>query len=359
MTVECIPFGTLSDGQKVPAFVMTNANGLRVKLSAYGAAIVSIEAPDRDGKVADVVLGYDDVSGYEHDANYLGVAIGRVANRIGEAQFVLDGKTYHLPANEGNTHLHGGDGFSRRVWSAQAISDHSVGMTLVSPAGDQGYPGTLTVKILYTWTDDNVLKIEYRATTDQPTVCDLTNHSYFNLAGTGNTLDHQLMIASNKRALINDAFVPTGEIVSVDGAYDFRAKKAVRSYAEGQNGGHGEYYILTGSADELSLVAKLQDPASGRSMECYTNQNMLVFYDGYFVDGIGKSGQAHHHYSGLCLETQNFANAVNIPNFPSARLAPGNEYRHTCIYKFNLSNPALDQQINKTQLESPRPHDHK
>ncbi|QBG48078.1 galactose mutarotase [Verrucomicrobia bacterium S94] len=335
MPVEQTAFGKLSDGRTVPAFVITNADGYRVKLSAYGAAVVSVEVPDAKGAVADVVLGFDDVSGYEADPHYIGMTVGRVANRIGGSCFTLDGTRFSLPANEGETHLHGGPGgFHRKFWNAEVVDEQSVRMFLESPDGDQGYPGTLSVEVLFTWTNGNELKLEYRAAADRPTVCDLTNHTYFNLAGTGSTLDHRLSIKSCERLLIDERFVPTGETEPVDGSvYDFRIARPIREYTEGQQGGHGEYYVLH-APGTFAPAAEVTDPGSGRFMQCFTDQSCLVFYEGYFVGGEGKGGQLYRPHSGFCLETQNHANAVNIGTFPSARLEPGGEYRHTCVYRF-------------------------
>ncbi|MDZ8119188.1 aldose epimerase family protein [Pontiella agarivorans] len=337
MPVEQTAFGKLSDGRTVPAFIITNAGGYRVKLSAYGAAVVSVEVPDAEGAVADVVLGFDDVSGYENDPHYIGRTIGRVANRIGGSCFELDGKRYPLPANEGKTHLHGGPGgFHRKIWNAEVVDEQSVRMFLESPDGDQGYPGTLSVELLFTWTNGNELKLEYRATADRPTVCDLTHHTYFNLAGSGSTLDHRLSINASKRLLIDERFVPTGETEPVSGSvYDFRIARPIREYTEGQQGGHGEYYVLD-APGTLAPAAEVTDPGSRRSVQCFTDQRSLVFYEGFFVGGDGKGGQLYRRHSGFCLETQNHVNAVNIGTFPSARLEPGGEYRQICVYRFGV-----------------------
>lgn len=337
MSVKQVPFGQLGDGRDVPAFVITNTNGLSVKVSAYGAAVVSVDARDADGNVADIVLGFDDVSGYEKDPHYIGVTIGRMANRIGNSHFQISGKRVVLPTNEGTTHLHGGmHGFHRQLWDPEIVDGQSVRMSLVSRDGDQGYPGNLSAEVLFTWTDENELNLEYRATTDQPTVCDLTNHSYFNLAGQGDTLDHLLTINSDERLLINDDFVPTGEVSNVwNSVYDYRQSRPIRDYTVGQEGGHGEYYVLKTSG-EPELAVRAVDPVSKRSVECYTDQSMLVFYEGYFVGGEGKGEQTYSRHSGFCIETQNHVNAVNITDFPSPFLNPGQEYRHMCMYKFGV-----------------------
>ena len=341
MSVEEISFGKMSDGREISVFVITNKNGLRAKFGQIGAAIVSIEVPDKNGEIADVVLGYDDAAGYETDTNYIGMVIGRVSSRIGKAHFELDGETFHLEANEnGVTHLHGGSqGFHRKVWGAEIVGENSVRMKLFSADGESGYPGDLAVEVLYTWSDENALEIEYSATAlTCSTVCDLTNHSYFNLAGSGSTQSQFLQVFADRHLLVDEEFIPTGEFADVDGVIcDFREEKRIVDLTNG--GWHGaQLAVNRAEKDDVILVAKARDEKSWRTVECFSNQNSLVFYDGKFLGGIGKNGVKNVAFGGFCLETQNFTNAVNRPQFPTSRLNVGEKYRHICIYKFGVEN---------------------
>lgn len=342
MSVRKEAFGVTHGGQSVDAFIFTNANGMKVKIITYGGIIVSVNAPGRDGKQADVVLGFEDMEGYESSSNpYFGACCGRYANRIGGAKFMLDGESYILAANDGANALHGGNiGYDKKVWDAEILDDHSVKMSLVSLDGDEGYPGRLTVEMTYTLTEANELKIAYAATTDKKTVVNLTNHSYFNLAGGGSIHDHIIQINADQITVVDDEAIPTGELREVAGTeMDLLAPTVIgKNIAAVQGGGYDHNYCINGGGKgELVLAAKVVDPKSGRTLECWTDVPGVQFYAGNFLNGIsGKKGAVYQKQEGFCLETQHYPDSPNQPSFPTTELAPGETYTHTCVYAFGI-----------------------
>ncbi len=334
-------FGKTDDGKVVDAFIFENAGGLKVKIINYGATIVSIEAPSRDGQLADVVLGFDDMDGYlSADNPYFGACCGRYANRIAKGRFSIDGVEYSLAANNGENALHGGlVGFDKKVWSAEIVGDSAVKMLLTSPDGDEGYPGTLKDEITYSLTDKNELRIGYVAETDKKTVLNLTNHSYFNLAGGGSHYDHIMQINADRYTVVDDTAIPTGELREVAGTeMDFRTPKAIGvEIAQAGEGYDHNYCINQLDEGELTLAAKVVEPTSGRTLECWTTEPGVQFYAGNFIGEVpGKGGQVYRDRHGFCLETQHYPDSPNQPDFPSTELAPGETYAQTCIYKFGI-----------------------
>ena len=342
--VTKISWGSTADGKPVELFTLRDSD-LTVKITNFGAHIVSIQAPSRDGKDADVVLGYKDLAGYEADTKtYMGSVVGRYGNRIAKGTFSLDGQTYHVPLNNNANTLHGGTiGFDRKVWSAQMISD-GVELTLVSPDGDMGYPGTLTAHVRYTLKGKS-LRIEYTATTDKPTVVNLTNHSYFNLGGenSGTILDEKLQIFGHEYTPIDAGLIPTGEIRSVAGtAFDFTQPTAIgaRIHADDNQltlaGGYDHNFTLSGKG--MREAIKVSDPKSGRTLTISTDQPGVQFYSGNFLDGTftGVGGAQYQKYAGFCLETQHYPDSPNEPSFSSTRLDPGQTMKSTTVFTFGV-----------------------
>ena len=342
------PFGVTAAGQNVDLYTLTNTKGMQVDILTYGGIVRSIRVPDRNGKVADVSLGCRNVAEYEAQSPYFGALTGRHANRIAKGKFTLDGKEYSLAVNNGPNALHGGlAGFDKRVWGAREVkSKDGVGLSLnyTSPDGEEGFPGTLRTRVTYTLTNDNELKIDYHATTDRPTIVNLTNHTYFNLAGEGSGRidDHVLMIAADRFTPVDETLIPNGELRPVDGtAMDFRRPRAIGPGLADHDeqvkigGGFDHNWVLNGGR-ELRLAATVFEPASGRFMEVHTDQPGIQFYSGNFLDGsiIGQSGKPYPRNSGFCLETQQFPDTPNHPEFGSTVLRPGERYRTTTIYKF-------------------------
>jgi len=335
------PFGKTDDGQSVDIFTFKNARGMKVKVINYGATIVSVEVPDRDGQLTDVVLGFDDMAGYQGPDNpYFGATCGRFANRIADGKFTLDGTEYSLAVNNEPNALHGGlVGFDKKVWEAE-ITEGSVRMSLTSPDGEEGYPGALKVELIYTLTDDNEIKIEYAAETDQKTILNLTNHSYFNLAGGDTVLDHVAQLNADRYAVVDDDSIPTGELRDVAGTeMDFRTPKAIGAEIDQTVEGYDHNYCINQPAEgELTLAAKVIEPEGGRTFECWTTEPGVQLYTGNFLDGIkGKGGVLYGKREGFCLETQHYPDSPNHPGFPSTELAPGGTYTHTCIYRFGVA----------------------
>ncbi len=343
--VDKSPFGTLPDGRAVDLFTLKNANGMVVKVMTYGAIITEIQAPDRDGKLGDVVLGFDNLEAYLKGHPYFGAAIGRVGNRIAKARFTLDGKTYKLAANDGPNHLHGGlKGFDKVLWSATATATDDaarVEFTYTSKDGEEGYPGDLKVVMTYTLTTKNELRIDYRATTDKATPVNLTNHSYWNLAGDGDILSHELRLYANAYTPVDDTLIPTGEIRTVkDTPMDFIEPKPIgRDLKQLTNKpqGYDHNFVLNAHGRAIARAARVVEPKSGRVLEILTDQPGIQFYSGNFLDGTltGKRGIVYKQYYGLCLETQHVPDSVNQPAFPSVILRPGLTYKTTTIHRFS------------------------
>ncbi|MGB2869716.1 MAG: aldose epimerase family protein [Bacteroidota bacterium] len=348
--IETSVFGKLSDGREVHRYVLKNTAGCEVSLIEFGAAVTSLVVPDRKGTFADVVLGYDSLSGYVADKSYFGAIVGRYGNRIGKGRFKLDGKSYQLTVNDGENHLHGGKlGFNKVLWDSKIVSkgpEPSIEFTYKSPDGEEGYPGTVTLSVTYTLTEKNELRIDYRGTTDKTTILNPTHHSYFNLSGNfGNTiLDHVLTIEADSVTPVDKGLITTGGYTSVDKTpMDFRNPTPVGSrindkYEQLSFGkGYDHNWVLRNYNHKVRKVAELYEPTSGRLMAVSTDQPGLQFYSGNFLDGttIGKHGTAYQHRTGLCLETQCYPDSPNKPQFPSVVLKPGEEYRQTTVYAFS------------------------
>ena len=345
---DAAAFETEVDGRPVALYTLANGTGFTVQITNYGARVVSILAPDRNGAYADVAVGCESIGRYldEDGARFSGPVVGRVANRIAHGRFTLDGEEYRLPQNDNGNSLHGGEkGLDSRVWTVDAHSADSVAMHYVLPDGEEGYPGELTVRVTYTVTDDNALRIDYRATCDRPTVVNLSNHSLFNLGGegSGSILEHELRIDADATTPVDSLLIPTGRIAPVDGTpFDFRIPTAIGARIDADDrqlrNGHGydHNWVLGGFTGEVRLVASLYDPASGRFMEILTDQPGMQFYSGNFFNELsrGKFGRKIGYRGAVALETQNFPDAPNRPQFPSARLLPGETYSQTCIYRF-------------------------
>ena len=350
------PFGQTADGRPVDLFTLTNAHGIEVRLTNYGGIITSLKAPDRSGKFDDIVLGYDSLSGYLRDSPYFGAIVGRYGNRIARGRFTLDGTTYRLGVNNGPNSLHGGlRGFDKVVWNAEPFRNVSgVGVILDYTSADmeEGYPGTLRARVTYTLTDDNRLIVDYRATSDKPTPVNLTQHTYWNLAGDGSRdiLAHELTINADSMTPVDSTLIPTGEISPVAGTpFDFRTSMPIGArIGQRQNtqirygGGYDNNFVLNrgaASPDSLVHAAHLAEPRSGRTLDVITTEPGIQFYSGNFLDGsiTGKAGHNYKYRSGLALETQHYPDSPNHPNFPSTILRPGQQYRSRTIFVFGVA----------------------
>jgi aldose 1-epimerase len=345
-------FGKTPDGQPLDLYVLTAKGGAEASITNYGGAVVSLKVPDRNGKLADVVLGYDNADGYVNDKSYFGALVGRYGNRIGHAQFELDGKTYTLAKNNGENSLHGGiKGFNKAVWTAKIIpakDGQSLELSYLSKDGEEGFPGNLKVSVIYTLTNSNALRITYSATSDKKTVVNLTNHSYFNLAGqgSGDILGHLLIIQADKFTPVDAGLIPTGEFRDVASTpFDFRKELAIGARIDQDEeqlklgGGYDHNFVLQRSNDpEESLAARVLEPVSGRVLEVWTTEPGVQFYTGNFLDGktIGKGGVTYPRRSAFCLETQHFPDSPNQPKFPSAVLNAGERYHTITTYKFSV-----------------------
>lgn len=339
------PFGALPDGTPVERFTLKNAAGIEVRAITYGGIITSILTPDRAGTMGDIVLGFDSLDGYLGDHPFFGAIIGRYGNRIGGGRFTLDGQEYRLATNNGPNHLHGGvRGFDKHVWQAEVLANNAVRFSRVSPDGEEGYPGTLHVQVTYSLTNYNELIVDYAATTDLPTHVNLTQHSYFNLAGTGDIRGHELTIDADRYTPVDATLIPTGALTPVEGTpFDFRTPTAIGAriddpHPQIKNGlGYDHNWVLN-RRDETSLLiaARVAEPTSGRTLEVATTEPGLQFYAGNFLDGTlkGKGGQAYGHRSGFCLETQHFPDSPNKPDFPPTVLRPGETYSTRTVFKF-------------------------
>lgn len=337
-------FGNLPDGTAVELFTLTNSSGLVAKISNYGTIITELHVPDRNGKNGDVVLGFDKLAQYLKGHPYFGCTVGRVANRIAKGRFSLEGKTYNLAVNNSPNHLHGGlKGFDKVVWTAEPHTGAAVKFTYTSPDREENYPGQLTVTVLMTLTDANELSIDYSAVTDEPTPVNLTNHSYFNLAGEGNILNHELMIAAEHYTPTDADSIPTGEIKAVkDTAMDFRKPQPIGSrFSQLKNKpvGYDCNYILNSGGKVLGLAAHVFEPKTGRVLEVLTTEPGVQLYTSNYLDGslTGKRGTVYRQHTGFCLETQHYPDSVNHPEFPSTILRPGQTYRQTTVHKFSTA----------------------
>jgi aldose 1-epimerase len=346
---EKTAFGKTPDGQNIDLYTLTNKSGLQVAITNFGGIVVRIKVADRNGKSEDVVLGYDSLDGYVSDKAYFGAIVGRYANRIAQGKFTFDGKTYTLARNNGENSLHGGiKGFNKAVWKAQEVhakDGPSVELTYLSKDGEEGYPGNLSVKVVYTLTDHNELKIDYNATTDKKTVLNLTNHSYFNLNPSGSDiLQHVLMIQADKFTPVDAGLIPTGELRSVAGTpFDFREPTAIGARIDQDDEqlklgkGYDHNFVLIKKGNGVELAARVVEPTTGRVLEVFTDQPGVQFYSGNFLDGTirGKGGKVYQRRSALCLETQHFPDSPNHAEFSTTELKPGEKYHTTTIYKFS------------------------
>jgi aldose 1-epimerase len=339
------PWGKTPEGESVELYSLRNAKGVEARIMNYGGIVVSLTVPDRSGMLGDVVAGFDNFNDYLKPPPYFGALVGRYGNRIGKAQFSLNGVEYKLANNDGPNTLHGGvKGFDKRIWSAKEISSQVLELTYVSKDGEEGFPGTLTTTVRYTLTDANELKIEYSATTDKDTVVNLTSHGYFNLAGDGDVLEHQVTINADRFTPVDKTLIPTGELRSVAGTpLDFRTGKTIGSRIEDKDEqmsfGHGydHNWVLNRTGPDLELAARVTDRKSGRVMEVLTTEPGLQFYTGNFLDGSLKGkGKTYTRRSAFCMETQHFPDSPNKPSFPSTVLKPGQKYETTTIYRFSL-----------------------
>lgn len=340
------PFGHMPDGEVVSLYTLQNKNGMKVGVMDYGATIVSIEVPDRQGHFDDVALGYDHLETYFKHVDYLGATIGRYANRIHAGTFTIGKSTYHLPLNNHGNTLHGGTrGFDKYLWRLEPVEadNPTLRFSRLSPDGEEGFPGNLFVSVTFSLDDDNQLKIAYQATTDKITAINLTNHAYFNLAGAGSgtILDHVLTINAEKITPVDAAYIPTGEIKPVEGTpWDFRQPTRIgeRLEATGTSplGYDVNYVLKKGFFSSWSLAAEVEEPGSGRVMKVYTDQPGIQFYSGNMLHGkhAGKEGAAYSIYTGFCLETQHFPDSVNHDNFPSTLLQPGQTFKSSTVYAF-------------------------
>ncbi len=337
------PFGTAD------LYVLANHNGVEAAITNYGGILVSLKVPDRTGAPGDIVLGYDTLDGYIKQSPYFGAIVGRYGNRIAKGRFALNGKEYSLALNDGENSLHGGlKGFDKVMWSARDVSTSqapALELTYVSKDGEEGYPGTLTSKVTYTLTDANELRIDYAATTDKDTVLNLTNHSYFNLAGegSGDVLAHEVMLAAGKFTPVNATLIPTGELKDVKGTpFDFTTPTAIGARVNEKDEqlirgrGYDHNWVLDSGGGSLALAARVYEPKSGRVLEVLTDQPGIQFYIGNFLDGSikGKGGKVYGHRYGFCLETQHFPDSPNQPAFPSTVLRPGQTLREVTVHKF-------------------------
>jgi aldose 1-epimerase len=350
-TISKEPFGT-KEGSQVDLYTLRNAKGLEARITNYGGIMVSLKVPDRNGQFGDVVLGFDSLDGYLSPEflksnPYFGALIGRYGNRIGGAKFTLDGKVCTLAANNGPNHLHGGiKGFDKVVWEARPLQGEEPSLELhyLSKDGEEGYPGNLNVTAVYTLTNDNGLKIEFTAVTDKDTVVNLTHHSYFNLAGRGDILGHEVMINADKFTPVDSTLIPTGELRAVAGTpFDFTTATAIGARINQDNEqlkfgkGYDHNWVINKPAGELGVMARVYEPTSGRVLEVLSTEPGLQFYSGNFLDGAlkGKGGWVYQFRNGFCMEPQHYPDSPNKPDFPSVVLRPGQTYKNTIIYRFS------------------------
>ena len=334
------------NGKKVTLFTLKNKNGMQADITNYGAKVVRLFVPDKNGKLADVVLGFDTLDEITTRETYFGVVCGRFANRIGNGKFTLDGKEYTLAVNNGPNSLHGGiEGFNMKVWDVVSVTESTLTLHYLSPDGEEGYPGNLDVTVTYEISDDNQLKIHYEATTDKPTVIGLTNHSYFNLkgAGEGTVGDHYLQLNADFRTALDEFTCPTGEVLKVDDTpYDFREPKLLNDRMnhdvfKPNRGIDDNWVIRKTQPHQLALAGYVYEPVSGRKMEVFTTKPGIQIYTANWVDKqTGKEGKTYQEQCAICLEAQGFPNSPNLPHFPSSVLRPGEKYDEWCNYKFSV-----------------------
>jgi len=344
-TVETTKFGTLDDGTAVEMLTLKNAKGATAKVITYGATLTELWVPDRDGKMGDVVLGFDNLKGYVGNHPWFGATVGRVANRIAKGKFTLDGKEYSLEINNPPNNLHSGQkGISRVVWKAEPLHEpHAAAarFTYLSPDGDGGFPGNLSITVIYRLTDNNELQIDYTAKTDKATPVNLTNHSYFNLSGAKDVLAQVMYLPADSYTPVDATLIPTGEIAPVKGTpLDFTKPHPIGEHIaemKGDPGGYDHNFVLSKEGGKRKLAARAFDPQSGRQMEVWTTEPGVQFYSGNFLDGTltGKRGVVYGKHSAFCLETQHFPDSVNHPNFPSVILRPGAVYHTETTYQFS------------------------
>lgn len=365
MDITHAEFGKTPTGEVVDVFTLTNANGLELRIITYGGICISLKVPDREGKLGDILLGHDSLDGYYvtdpatrttvkgKDSSthpYFGVLVGRYGNRIAGGKFTLDGTEYTLATNNNENHLHGGNvGFDQKIWHAEPIkakNEVSLKLMCLSPDGEEGYPGTLSVGVTYTLTNRNELRIDYRATTDKPTVCNLTNHNYYNFTSAAtDILGHELLLNADQTTPVDAGLIPTGEIVDVAGGpFDFRTAKAIGRDIEednqqlGYGPGYDHNWILNKEGKEMSLAAEVYEPTTGRVMTIYTTEPAIQFYAGNFLDGSfsGKGDIVYQRRYGFCLETQHSPDSPNNADWPSTTLRPGEVYETATIHKFSI-----------------------
>jgi aldose 1-epimerase len=355
LTSEKTFFGTMPDGSTVDKYTFKTAHQMEVSILTYGGIIQSIVVPDRKGQLADVVLGFDHLEDYLKANPYFGAIIGRYGNRIAKGRFTLNGQSYQVPINDGPNALHGGpDGFDKKLWAATPINGSDwvgIELTYLSPDGEMGFPGNLAVTVRYTVHEENELRIQYGAETDKETIVNLTNHTYFNLAGAGigTALDTVAWIHADRFTPMDQVLIPTGDLLEVKGTpMDFttptpiganiRADHAQLKYAEPQHGGYDLNWVLNPAGDLEALATRFTDPESGRTVEMHTTEPGVQFYSGNFLNGTlkGKLGRTYAHWGGFTLEAQQYPDSVNHPHFPRTELSPGEKYSQTTIYKFSV-----------------------
>lgn len=346
MDIVRTPFGVAKDGYAVDLFTLTNKHGLQAKIITYGGILMSLLTPDRTGKLGDVVLGFDTLAEYMDHNPFFGCLTGRYANRIAQGRFTLEGVTYQLAQNNGANHLHGGKrGFDKVVWRIAAIDRSGLKLSYLSVDGEENYPGNLVSEVTYQVTDENELRIHYRATTDKPTIVNLTNHTYFNLAGHGTILGHEIEINATYITPVDEGLIPTGDLMRLEGTpFEFRRPHRIGERIDGKHEqirrglGYDHNFVLNKALGALTFAARASEPTSGRIMEVYTTQPGVQFYTGNMLpDALpGKAGQTYSKRSGFCLETQTFPDSPNQPKFPSPVLYPEKEYNHLTVFKFSV-----------------------
>jgi aldose 1-epimerase len=345
--VEKAEFGKMPDGTTVDIYTLTNTHGMVAKVMTLGATMTELHVPDKNGAMGDVVLGFDNLDQYVKGCPYFGATVGRVANRIAKGKFTLDGKEYTLAVNNGPNHLHGGiKGFDKVVWKAEPVKSSdgpSVKFSYLSPDGEEGYPGNLNVTVVYTLTNKNGVRIDYTATTDKDTPVNLTNHTYFNLAGKGSVLDHVMMLNADRYTPVDDNLIPTGELKSVKGTpMDFTTPHAIGDHMKevpGEPNGYDHNFVINGGGHSFALAARVSEPTTGRILEMHTTEPGVQFYTGNFLDGTltGKEGVVYEIHTAFCLEAQHFPDSVNHPLFPSIILKPGKTYHQRTEYDFSTT----------------------